>query len=206
MQHCLLVGMSFTYFFPTIVKTLGFGDTETLLLTAPPYFLAFFVALAVSWHSGYAQERCFHIIIPMIVSAVGQIIYISTMNVPVRYFSMFLMTVGVYCSFNISYAWISSVIPRPRTKRAVTMALVAALSNASHVYTSYIFPKSDGPRYLNAGIILTVFCFVCVGCALVLRFWLNALNKKAATEEAAADSTEGVNQSTGLRRGFRYQL
>lgn len=108
-------------------------------------------------------------------------------------------------------SWVSSAIPRPRTKRAVALAMVAALSNASHTYTSYIFPKEDAPRYMNSAIILAVFCVVCACCALGLRFWLASLNNKAAIEEAG-DAESGViydghvSKATGMRRGFRYQL
>ncbi len=119
------------YFFPSIVQTLGYGDTETLLLTAPPYFFAFFVAIGIAIHSGRKNERCFHIVVPMCVSAIGQIIYISKTRTGPRYFAMFLMTSGVYAAFNLVMAWISSAIPRPRTKRAVAMALCTGLANAS---------------------------------------------------------------------------
>lgn len=38
LMNALVQGMgSITNFFPTIVGALGYGTTETLLLTAPPY-------------------------------------------------------------------------------------------------------------------------------------------------------------------------
>lgn len=61
-QTSAVVSMSFTYFFPSIVKTLGFPRVETLLLTAPPYFLAFIFSICNSWHSGRTGEHCFHIV------------------------------------------------------------------------------------------------------------------------------------------------
>ncbi|EON62513.1 hypothetical protein W97_01736 [Coniosporium apollinis CBS 100218] len=211
MQHALLVGMSYVYFFPSIVKTLGYGNIHTLLLTAPPYVFAFITAIIVSWHSGKTNERCYHIVVPILISGLGQVIFVSTLQTGARYFAMFLMTGGAYCAFNVVMSWVSSAIPRPRTKRAVALAMVAALSNASHTYTSYIFPKEDAPRYMNSAIILAVFCVVCACCALGLRFWLASLNKKAAIEEAG-DAESGViydghvSKATGMRRGFRYQL
>jgi MFS transporter, ACS family, DAL5 transporter family protein len=36
-QHLILLSLSFQYFFPAIVGTLGFGPITTLLLTVPPW-------------------------------------------------------------------------------------------------------------------------------------------------------------------------
>lgn len=41
-QVCILSSQTWTYFFPTIVKTLGYGKIDSLLLTAPVYVFGFF--------------------------------------------------------------------------------------------------------------------------------------------------------------------
>lgn len=100
-QTSAVVSMSFTYFFPSIVKTLGYPRVETLLLTAPPYFLAFLFSLANSWHSGRTGEHCFHIVVACLISAVGQIVSMSTLLTGPRYFAMFLQaTVRFYPLMN----------------------------------------------------------------------------------------------------------
>lgn len=73
-------------FFPSIVQTLGYPRVETLLLTAPPYFLACVFSITNSWHSGKTQERCFHIVTGAAISIVGQVISMSTYNTGARYF------------------------------------------------------------------------------------------------------------------------
>ena len=52
-------------YFPTVVATLGYGKTETLLLTAPPYLLSCIVALLVSLNADRTGERYFHFTIPL---------------------------------------------------------------------------------------------------------------------------------------------
>jgi hypothetical protein len=97
---------SFTYFFPSIVASLGFGSNQTLLLSAPPYFFAFFVSVAVAYYgSSRFNERAWHIAIPMIICAVGNVLVITLpfSAKGARYFSMFLMTLGTYCAFNREY-------------------------------------------------------------------------------------------------------
>jgi MFS family permease len=48
---------SVTNFFPTVVKTLGYGNVETLLLTAPPYVLAVITTYLNAWHADRTGER-----------------------------------------------------------------------------------------------------------------------------------------------------
>ena len=70
----LITAQSFNNFFPSIVGTLGYDSTKTLLLTSPPYFFAFFVSLAVSFHASHKQERGYHIAVPMVFALLGNIL------------------------------------------------------------------------------------------------------------------------------------
>ncbi|KAK7966268.1 MFS general substrate transporter [Apiospora aurea] len=49
LQMALITAQSFSIFFPSIVRTLGYDREKTLLLTSPPYFFAFIVSIAVSF-------------------------------------------------------------------------------------------------------------------------------------------------------------
>jgi hypothetical protein len=91
----------------TIVKTLGFGPNETLLLTAPPYLFAFFCSVAVAYSSSRFEERGFHIAIPMAIACVGNIIVITLpkTNFAGRYVAMFMLCLGSYCAFNRESLW-----------------------------------------------------------------------------------------------------
>lgn len=80
-----------TYFFPSIVKTLGYNKVVTLLLTAPPYALAFFGSLGNSIHAGKTNERAFHVAVPMSISMIGNILCITITATAGRYFAMFLV-------------------------------------------------------------------------------------------------------------------
>lgn len=103
--------MSTTYvlYLPTLAATLGFNNTISLLLCAPPSMLvavtSFFHAryyLTVPWnharqsnikylrrrHSDKKQERHWHVSLPMMVAIVGHIIVISTMVPGARYFGL----------------------------------------------------------------------------------------------------------------------
>jgi hypothetical protein len=137
--------MSFTYFFPSILQTLGFPRDETLLLTAPPYFLACIFSILNSWHSGRPGEHCFHIVAACVISAVGQIISMSTYQIGPRYFAMFLQTMGYFSAFQLILPWVSATVARPKAKRAVTLALATVVSNATNIATAYLYPAWSAP-------------------------------------------------------------
>jgi hypothetical protein len=76
---------SVTNFFPTVVKTLGYGNVETLLLTAPPYVLAVITTYLNAWHADRTGERFFHITIPLCVGVFAFILAAATHSVAPRY-------------------------------------------------------------------------------------------------------------------------
>jgi len=99
-----------TSFIPTLVATFKFDSTQSLLMTAPPYVLAAIVSLGVSISSDRREERYFHLVTPLFFGMVGFIIAAATTSLAPRYVSLFLMLGGVYGSFDITYAWISSTV------------------------------------------------------------------------------------------------
>lgn len=147
MIFCIVSSGSVTNFFPTVVQTLRYGTIETLLLTAPPYVLAVPTAFLNAWHADRTGERYFHVTLPLYVGIIAFIIAATSTTTAPRYLSMMLMVPGVYTGYVVALAWISNTLPRPPAKRAAALAAINAVSNASSIYTSYMYPQSAGPRY-----------------------------------------------------------
>ena len=203
MQMALITAQSFNNFFPSIVETLGYNSTKTLLLTSPPYFFAFIVSLGISFHAAHKHERGYHIAIPMIFALVVNLLVsagtsrkmvlviwlnsFKAMFVPStggRYFSMFLMTGGAYSPYNLCVSWVSSSLPRPRAKRAAALAIVNFMAaGVAHFYTSYMFPDSQKPRYYIGGGVMSGACLVCSVMALAIKRYLRAQNSNFEAEE-----------------------
>lgn len=171
-------------FFPTVVETLGYGSTETLLLTAPPYILCMITAYLMAWNSDRTGDRYFHVTAPLYIAMVAFILAASTTAIVPRYISMMLMIPGFYSSWSIVFAWTSSAIPRPASKRAAALALVNATANCANIFGSYMYPKSQSPRYVLAMAVNTGTAFVAIVAATVLRFLLVREKKRARREEA----------------------
>ncbi|OJJ74140.1 hypothetical protein ASPBRDRAFT_119289 [Aspergillus brasiliensis CBS 101740] len=182
-QVCQLTSQSWTYFFPTIVKTLGFSNIITLLITAPVYVFGFITALGNSFIANRTSKRAVLIAWPLIVDIVGNVMVISSRATAVRYIGMFLMCAGSYSAFNVVQAWIASTIPRTRTKRAIVYALVNLFGNSSNIYGSYFFPTSDSPQYRPGGITLSAFAAAGIVLTGLLALYLHTLNVKAQRAE-----------------------
>ncbi|PLB52342.1 MFS general substrate transporter [Aspergillus steynii IBT 23096] len=182
-QVCQLSSQTWTYFFPTIVKTLGFNNMMTLLITAPVYVFGFITALGNSLIANRTNQRAILIVWPLCIDIVGNIMVISSQATAVRYTGMFLMCAGSYSAFNVVQAWIASTIPRTRTKRAIVYALVNLFGNSSNIYGSYFFPTSDSPQYRPGGIILSSFAAGGIVMSLLLAGYLHLLNVRSRKAE-----------------------
>lgn len=144
---CIVSSASVTNFFPTVVKTLQYGNIETLLLTAPPYCLAVICAFGNAWHADRTGERYFHVTAPLYISVVAFIIAATTTATAPRYVAMMLMVPSFYSGYVVALGWISNTLPRPAAKRAAALAAINCVSNASSIYASYMYPDSQAPRF-----------------------------------------------------------
>jgi len=178
MQNMHLSATSFNNFFPTVVGSLGFNSTITLVLTCPPSLVAGAVGILVSLSSGRLNERTWHITISMGAALAGFIISCLTLNVAARYVACFLFASGVYAVNSVILGWVSATMGQTAEKKAVSLSIVNVVSMASMIYTPYLYPASDGPKYITAMASNSAFTFVVIACAWVMRFWLQWTNKK----------------------------
>ncbi|KAJ3736423.1 sugar transporter [Lentinula guzmanii] len=189
-----VVSLSFNAYFPTLSATMGFNNTVTLLLCAPPFAFASLAAFFLSRHSDQTKERFWHVAASFGLGILGFVIAIATMNTAARYVSLFLMAQS-YAGFVVVYAWISNSFPRPPSKRAVALALMNAFSQLGNVAGSYVFPTMWGPTYRNSYAI----CIACAGVGIIMcwvfKLSLVRLNEKIEKEEKEKGITE---------KGFRY--
>ncbi|KAF2008908.1 pantothenate transporter liz1 [Aaosphaeria arxii CBS 175.79] len=195
---------SVTNFFPSVVKTLGYGNIETLLLTAPPYALAVITTYLNAWHADRTGERFFHITIPLCVGVAAFILAAATKSTAPRYVAMMLMVPGVYTGYVVALAWISNSLPRPAAKRAAALAFINAISNTSSIYASYMYPQpKKGQPDLT--IPLSVDCAtaaLAIIMTAIMRIILTRLNKKldkGEHVEGAINAVPGVAQDHGFR-------
>ncbi|KAF2827773.1 putative MFS transporter [Ophiobolus disseminans] len=178
MQNMHLSANGFKNFLPTVVKTLGFNTTITLVLTCPPYLIAGVMSVLVSWSSGRFNERTWHISVSKTVAIIGFIVGTASYNVGARYFAMVLFVGATYGVNNISLAWAAGVLGQTDEKKATVVAIVNTLGNLSFVYTPYLWPSTDAPQFTKAMYASVGFSAGVIACAWVLRLVLQRDNRK----------------------------
>lgn len=225
LQHASLLSQTFQYFFPSIVETLGYGNIETLLITAPVWIATFLVSLVVTWTSGKTNDRSIHIICLMAVSIVGCIICTASTNIGARFLGMFMyvsrtqpnqakqsqskltdfacrMPMGAVSAYQIIIAWVANSFPRPLVKRSAAIATANMIGNTASIYGSYMWPSSSGPRYVPGGSATAAVALLVAAMAFVIRVVHVRMNKGLLRREAEVDDDEVLDAP----RGFRYIL
>ncbi|KAH8777606.1 putative MFS transporter [Diaporthe sp. PMI_573] len=176
-QMCLQAVASLTNFLPTLVKDFGYSNINTLLLTAPPYVFTALFSLFNTWHSDKTSRRSPYIVYPTLVAISGIIITLATTNTGARYFALFLMLPGTYGGFQISNAWVANIAARPQKKRAISLAMSNSVGNLALVWTPYLYPDRDGPRYTTAWGVNLGLSVITLASVLLLSFVLKRDNK-----------------------------
>ncbi|KAL1619466.1 hypothetical protein SLS54_006745 [Diplodia seriata] len=168
--------------FPTVVETLGFNTTVTLVLTCPPYVIAGAISILVSWSSGHFNERTWHITASKLVAITGFALGAATMNMGARYFAMVVFATGTYGVNSIVLGWVGSTCGQTPEKKAVALSIVNTVANISFIWTphyiQYLWYDEDAPRYAVAMGSSAGFSFLCFACAWVMKFVLKRKNKK----------------------------
>ncbi|KAK2733071.1 hypothetical protein FQN55_003772 [Onygenales sp. PD_40] len=169
----------------TVVKTLGFDKTDTLLLTCPPFIFAAAAGIGMGWSSGKYHERTWHITAGLGTALVGFVIAACTLNTAGRYIACFIFPVGAYSVNSVIIGWASSTLSQTREKRAVVLAMTNVGGQIGYIYGAYVWPDYDEPRYgigfgCSAG-----FALGAIACAWWMRVILKKENEKLRAEAGA---------------------
>ncbi|KAF8552349.1 MFS general substrate transporter [Imleria badia] len=216
MDCCLLLGMSFINFFPTLTATLGYNTTDTLLMAAPPWVFTSICCIINAWNCERTGERYFHLAAWLWLAILGYIISLVTMSTGARYFSLFLMT-SCLCGSALTLNWVSNAIPRPPAKRSVAIGLVNGAGNLGSLIGSYIWKANWGPAYHQSMIIALCSLLLASILGFVIRQMLIHENNLMEREELefTEDQRERIEEAARLegisfeeavrrRRRFRY--
>lgn len=203
---CLTLQFAFiaatvTNFFPVVTQGLGFDRTTTLAITAPPYIICAIGLLIDGFSSDRFKNRSYHIIIPMCLTLIGNIIAVSTTAVAPRYFAMCLLPVGFYCASTIILSWVGDNLTGPSSKRAIVFAILNAFAQIPNIWSSYLYYSP--PRYVVAFIVDLAASAAAIAMAFVTRWYLKRENRKMDEGEDRGPSGPSDVQ---LAAGFRYQL
>ena len=83
---------------------------------------------------------------------------------------------------SVILGWVSATLGQTTEKKAVSLSIINVFSMASFIYTPYLYPKSDGPKYVIAMSSNACFAFATIAAAWALRVWLTVQNRRLKRE------------------------
>ncbi|KAI9926022.1 hypothetical protein ASPWEDRAFT_151707 [Aspergillus wentii DTO 134E9] len=175
--YMVIVGSStLSYFYPTLVQGL-FGSSSTMqvnLLTVPIYGVAFVCTGVTSYFSDKVPLWRGIIIAGWLAFSLACSIAVCLVyDYTARYALLVLMAAGLWSTNGGTLAYASSAFANmnPQT-RGVSLALVNALGNLAQIYGSYLFPKSDSPKYIMGFAVISAMLALGVILFIVLHIWM----------------------------------
>ncbi|KAL4881806.1 putative MFS transporter [Aspergillus karnatakaensis] len=194
---------AFSTFLPTIIRGISadFSTPIVQVLTIPCYMLGAVTYLIIGYISDRIQRRGIFVITLGTVSVCGYGMLISDGGVAVHYAGCFLVAAGLYVVVGLPLAWLPTNIPR-YGKRTTTIAMQAAIGNSAGIMASFLYPATEGPRYIKGHAIslaMGAFAVVSFGSVWAYYLWENKQRKDGKREGVVDALTEDELKELGDR-------
>ncbi|KAF5247264.1 hypothetical protein FANTH_6521 [Fusarium anthophilum] len=160
--YMAIVGSStLSYFYPTLVKGLGYESTAAQYMTIPIFGVAFVVtALTGYFADKNSKWRGVILCAWMSVAMLCAIIICVVYNFKARYALLVIMAAALWASNGLSLSYASTTFgSMPNETRAISLAFVNAMGNLAQIYGAYLFPASEKPKYLTGFGVISGLCF-----------------------------------------------
>ncbi|KAK7894804.1 hypothetical protein LTR67_005543 [Exophiala xenobiotica] len=195
--YCFNVGTAnaIGFFTPTIISGLGYSGLDASLRSGYPFFAALGLLGLTSYLSDKYQKRASICIFNSVVMIVGFSLMRQGFSNHVRYFGIFLATMGVHSNTPALLAFNQSNVI-DSAARAVSAGILIACGAVGGIIGSLIFRGQDAPTY-GPGIYTTIGLTVYMIFALAFMVWTYHKRNKQADRDGT--DLEGVP-------GFRYAL
>lgn len=142
----LIMLYSFVVFLPTIINGLGtWTPAEVQAMTIPVYMFGAIVYVLCAWQSDKTQRRGYFIMGAICSAMVGYGMLYADAGAGVSYAGCFFVSVGIFLSAGISFAWVPVNNPR-YGKRAFSTGMHLTIGNSSGVAAPFLFLGNDGFR------------------------------------------------------------
>ncbi|KAF2489687.1 MFS general substrate transporter [Lophium mytilinum] len=168
--YMVIVGSStLSYFYPTLVKGLGYTSHMAQYMVVPIYAVAFLaVGITGYFMDKHPTQRGIVIAAWLTLSMICSILVCTIYNFTARYVLLVFMAAGLWASNGLALSYSASTFgSMPQEVRAVSLAFVNAMGNLAQIYGAYLFPKEDAPKYLLGFGVISGMCAFGVGVYVV---------------------------------------
>ncbi|KAL7421740.1 hypothetical protein Q5752_003511 [Cryptotrichosporon argae] len=167
-------------FSPTIIASLGkFSTAQSLLLSVPPYVLAFITTMTTAFLSDKYRRRGVFNIFWSCIAIAG---YIMLVCIPIKhtaalYAAVFITTMSIAPLIGTTIAWTGNNFGS-HYKKATAMGIVFSAGNTGGITSSQAYRTTDSPRYIPGHATALAFSCLCLICSALLWFLLARENRR----------------------------
>ncbi|RXK35094.1 hypothetical protein M231_07646 [Tremella mesenterica] len=160
-------------FLTAIIKEMGYTSINAQGLSAPPYILAFILAVTTAYYSDKLSIRGYFIAIANLIGAVGYIVIAFAGPTGARYFATYITVIGVYVGQPLMFSWCAANASSD-SKRAVSLVIFLMTGQCGSILGSNVY--NDPPRYHKGNGVcaggLFADCVLCITGVAYLK-WRN---------------------------------
>ncbi|ATY66315.1 vitamin H [Cordyceps militaris] len=181
--YMAIVGSStLSYFYPTLVKGLGYESRDAQYMTVPIFGVAFVTTAIIGYVADkHSRWRGVMLGAMMTIAMLCSVIICAVYNFKARYALLVIMASGLWASNGLALSYASVTFSSmPNETKAVSLALVNALGNLAQIYGAYLFPSADAPKYLTGFGVISAMCLTGVVAYLSLHVLLGRAAKHSA--------------------------
>lgn len=192
----------YSYFVPTIIKSMGYGVIQSQLRSVPPNVVAFVVTILVSYASDYSKHRAAYAIVPALASSIGfAVLLANPASVNVKYGAIFITSLAP-ASIAIIVGWCSTNFAG-HLRRSTGSAFQVMMGNIGGIIATYAFPTTDAPRYVM-GYCLCI-AFIALSAAASLAYLVGITIENRRREKGLTTGTiEGLSPEQLDKLGDRH--
>ncbi|KAF5027823.1 hypothetical protein F66182_50 [Fusarium sp. NRRL 66182] len=138
---------SFVVFLPTIIQAMGtWNSAQVQAMTVPVYAVGAITYLIGARLSDITQKRGFFVMGGICSALVGYGMLIAGKGPGVSYAGCCFVSIGIFLSSGISFAWVPANNPR-YGKRAFSTGMHLTIGNASGVASPFLFSSEHAPHF-----------------------------------------------------------
>ena len=206
-------GTKFTL--PSIVKGMGFTNTNAQLMTAPAYVAGAISSIFFARLSDHFHWRMPFVAMPLGLITIGYSVVMSFKgdltgsNIGPGYFALVLACMGIYPVQPAGSSWAANNLA-PASRRAIGVAFNICVGNIGGIIGSYMYLDREAPTYFTGYGLSLAFGASGMIVAFMLELsykWGNTRREKISEEEVSANYSEDDLIKMGDKSPlFRYTL
>ncbi|TDL25014.1 MFS general substrate transporter [Rickenella mellea] len=187
---------AYAYFFPIILRGMGFSVRDSQILSAPPGVTAAISGLIIGRFADRVNKRGPFIVFQACLAIIGLCMTAFSHTTGVRFAGGFLTYAGAQGNIPAILSYQSNNI-RGQSKRAFTSALVVGFGGIGGIFASTSYREQDYPNYL-IGLWCTLGCqFATIAIIAMTSTWFMYRNNQVR---------RGVGKPIEGLPGFLYTL